>query len=316
MRILVTGGTGFLGSHLVKRLLNNSENEITVVSTSIRDKNSIKSLKIDLQKINLVIGDIRDFEFVRKLFNEYEFDHIYHLGALSEVRKCQSDAKLAYDVNIGGTVNILECARLYGNPKAVAVSSSDKAYGKGNIPYIETQPLNGEGIYEASKSCTDIIARSYHYNYGLPVVVTRCSNLYGGGDVNFSRLVPNTIRRLFLGQAPVIYKGVADCTREFLYVDDAVDAYLLLTKEIEKTQGNAYNTGGESIFTIEEVVKKIIDKVDTNINIIYKEKDFPEIDNQYLDSSKIKNELGWRAKTPFSVGLDEAVSFYKNYINR
>lgn len=313
MNYLITGGTGFLGSHLVKRLLTDEENEITVVSTSIRDKNSIKSLKVDLEKINLVVGDIRDFQFVRKLFNEYEFDHIYHLGALSEVRKCQSDAKLAYDVNIGGTVNILECIRLYGNVKSIVVSSSDKAYGKGNIPYVEDQSLNGEAIYEASKSCTDIVARSYYYNYDLPVVVTRCSNLYGAGDVNFSRLIPNTIRRLVRGQSPVIYKGVADCTREFLYVDDAVDACLLLSEEIERTKGKAYNVGGESIFTIKEVVEKIIDKVDTSIDIIYKEKNFPEIDDQYLDSSKIKSELGWSSKTSFDVGLDEAINFYKKY---
>lgn len=313
MNYLITGGTGFLGSHLVERLLSEEENEITVVSTSIRDKNSIKSLKVDLEKINLVVGDIRDFEFIRKLFNEYEFDYIYHFGALSEVRKCQSDAKLAYDVNIGGTVNILECARLYGNPKAILVSSSDKAYGKGNIPYLEEQSLSGEAIYEVSKSCTDIVARSYYYNYELPVVVTRCSNLYGGGDVNFSRLIPNTIRRLFRGQSPVVYNGVADCTREFLYVDDAVDACLLLCQEIEKTRGKAYNVGGESIFTIKEVVEKIINKVDMNIDIDYKEKNFPEIDDQYLDSSKIKNELGWSAKTSFTDGLDEAIDFYKKY---
>tara|TARA_R100000008_G_scaffold86632_1_gene80565 strand:- start:1592 stop:2542 length:951 start_codon:yes stop_codon:yes gene_type:complete len=313
MNYLITGGTGFLGSHLVKRLLTDDEAEITVVSTSIRDKNSIKSLKVDLEKINLVVGDIRDFQFVRKLFNEYEFDHIYHLGALSEVRKCQSDAKLAYDVNIGGTVNILECVRLYGNVKSIVVSSSDKAYGKGNIPYVEDQSLNGEAIYEASKSCTDIVARSYYYNYDLPVVVTRCSNLYGAGDVNFSRLIPNTIRRLVRGQSPMIYKGVADCTREFLYVDDAVDACLLLSEEIERTKGKAYNVGGESIFTIKEVVEKLINKVDPSIDVIYKEKNFPEIDDQYLDSSKIKNELGWTPRTSFDVGLGEAINFYKKY---
>ena len=129
--ILVTGGTGFLGSHLVKRLVGD-DNNVTVVSTTIRDKTSLKALDLDLDKINLVKGDVRDFDFLRKLFNEYEFDYVYHLGAISEVRKCQGDAKLAYDVNVGGTINILECVRLYGNVKGIAISSSDKAYGDGD----------------------------------------------------------------------------------------------------------------------------------------------------------------------------------------
>jgi len=315
MNYLVTGGTGFLGSHLVKRLLTDKENQVTVVTTAIRDKTSLKAMNVDMDNINLVVGDIRDFDFIRKLFNEYEFQHIYHFGALSEVRKCQSDAKLAYDVNIGGTVNILECARLYGNVKSIIVASSDKAYGRGSIPYVEDQALNGEAIYEASKSCTDIVARSYYYNYDLPVTVTRCSNLYGGGDVNFTRLIPNTISRILHGKSPMIWNGVADWKREFVYVDDAVDACLLLSDEIKLTKGLAWNVGGESIFTIKEVVQQIINKIDKDVNIIYKDKNFPEIEDQYLDSWKIK-QMGWKAKTSFDKGLDESINFYKKYYGK
>ncbi len=313
MNYLITGGTGFLGSHLVKRLLCNAENEVTVVTTSIRDKNSMKMLNIGTDKINLVQGDIRDFEFVRMLFNEYEFDIIFHLAAISEVRKCQNDAKLAFDINIGGTINVLECARLYGNIKAIAVSSSDKAYGTGKIPYVESQSLNGMAVYEASKSCTDIIARSYYNNYRLPVVVTRCSNLYGEGDANFSRLFPNTIRKLVRGESPIIWKGVENATREFLYVDDAVDAYLTLVENIEKAGGEAYNIGGGNILSIKDMVQMIIDKVDKNINIMYKEKDFPEITHQYLDSEKIKREFSWNPKTTFDSSLNKTIRFYKGY---
>ena len=260
MNYLITGGTGFLGTHLVKRLLSNTENKITVVSTFIRDKSSIKMLGIDEDKINLVKGDVRDFEFMRMLFNEYEFDIIFNLAAISEVRKCQSDAKLAYDINVGGTINVLECARLYGNIKAIVVSSSDKAYGTGELPYVESQSLNGMAIYEASKSCTDIISRSYFHNYDMPVVVTRCSNLFGEGDANFSRLFPNTIRKLVNGESPIIWKGVENAIREFLYVEDAVDAYLSLVKNIDKIKGNAYNIGGGNIFSIKEMVQMIINK--------------------------------------------------------
>ena len=313
MNYLVTGGTGFLGSHLVKKLLENNNNEITVVTTSIRDKNSMKMLDIDKNKINIVKGDVRNFEFVRMLFNEYEFDIIFHLAAISEVRKCQNDAKLAYDVNIGGTVNVLECARSYSNVKAIALSSSDKAYGTGEIPYVENQALNGSAIYESSKSCADIIARSFCYNYDLPVVVTRCSNLFGEGDANFSRLFPNTIRKLINRESPVIWKGVENGTREFLYVKDAVNAYLSLTENIDKTKGEAYNIGGGNIFSIKDTVQMIIDKIDKNINIVYKKKDFPEIIHQYLDSEKIKKAIGWTPKTNFEDGIDKTVKFYTKY---
>ena len=136
-KVLITGGTGFLGSHITKRIIDEVRS-VTLVTTTIRQQTTLKALDVDMNKINLVKGDVRDFEFLRLLFNEYEFDTIFHLAALSEVRKCQSDAKLAFDINIGGTINILEVARLYGNVKAIVVSSSDKAYGKGDkLPYQE-----------------------------------------------------------------------------------------------------------------------------------------------------------------------------------
>jgi len=312
MNYLVTGGTGFLGSYLVKNLVS-KKHDVTIVSTSIRDKTSLKTLDVNLNKVNLVKGDVRDFDFLRKLFNEYEFDYVYHLGAISEVRKCQSDAKLAYDVNVGGTINILECIRLYGNVKGVAVSSSDKAYGAGNVPYVEDQALNGRGVYEASKSCTDIIARSYYSNFNVPVVVTRCSNLYGGGDANFSRLIPNTIKRLINGQSPIIWRGVKDSTREFIYVEDAVDAYISLMDNIDETKGQAYNIGGNVIKSIEEVVLMLIEKINSDIKVEYLEKDFPEITHQYLDSSKITNVTNWQPKTDFDTGINSTIDFYKKY---
>jgi len=315
MRVLITGGTGFLGSHIARRILNEAK-EITIVSTSIRQKTTFKKLGLDTNKINLVRGDVRDFDFVRLLFNEYEFDTVFHLGAISEVRKCQEDAKLAYDVNIGGTINILEVARLYGNVKAIVVSSSDKAYGTGNdrLPYLEEDRLNGRGIYEVSKSCTDLVARSYYHNYQLPVVVTRCSNLYGGGDMNLSRIVPNTIRRVLNDESPVIWKGSESSTREFLYIEDAVDAYLSLIKNIDVAKGNAYNIGSGEQITIEELVNLILSKFDNNLQIDYREKDFPEISHQYLDSKKIEEHTGWKPKVNMSKGLEETIKIYKELL--
>ena len=248
------------------------------------------------------------------LFNEYEFDTVFHLGALSEVKKCQPDPKLAFDVNVGGTVNILEASRMYGKVKAVVVSSSDKAYGSGEVPYVETQSLNGVGTYEASKSATDLIARSFYSNYDVPVVVTRCSNLYGGGDMNFTRFVPNNINKILNGEQPVIWKGSEESTREFLYIDDAVDAYLSLVENIDKTKGEAYNIGSGEVISIGELLNIMLDKMDSNLEINFVEKDFPEISHQYLDSSKMIKLTGWKPKTNIFNGLKKSIKKYKEIL--
>ncbi len=311
--VLITGGTGFLGSHITKRIIDEVES-VTIATTSIRQQTTLKSLGVDINKINLVKGDIRDFDFIRLLFNEYEFDTVFHLGALSEVKKCQPDPKLAFDVNVGGTVNVLEACRMYGKVKAVVVSSSDKAYGSGEVPYVEGQSLNGVGTYEVSKSATDLIARSFYSNYNVPVVVTRCSNLYGGGDMNFTRVIPNNIKKILNGEQPMIWKGSEESTREFLYVEDAVDAYVSLVKNIEKTKGEAYNIGSGKILSIEQLLNTLLETMESDLKIKYVEKDFPEISHQYLDSSKIKNHIGWTAKTNLTDGLQKSIKKYKDVL--
>ena len=312
-KVLITGGTGFLGSHITKRLVGNVES-VTIVTTDIRQQTTLKSLGVDVDKINLVKGDVRDFDFLRLLFNEYEFDTVFHLGALSEVKKCQPDPKLAFDVNVGGTVNVLEACRMYGKVKAVVVSSSDKAYGSGQVPYVEEQSLNGVGTYEVSKSATDLIARSFYSNYGVPVVVTRCSNLYGGGDMNFSRVIPNNINKILNGERPMIWKGSEKSTREFLYIDDAVDAYLSLVENITKTKGEAFNIGSNEVITIGELLNLLLTKMDSNLKIKYVEKDFPEISHQYLDSSKIKKHTGWKPETSLQNGILKSIKSYKEIL--
>ena len=256
-KVLITGGTGFLGSHITKRIIDSAES-ITIVTTSIRQQTTLKALGVDIDKINLVKGDVRDFDFIRLLFNEYEFDTVFHLGALSEVKKCQPDPKLAFDINVGGTVNILEACRMYGKVKAVVVSSSDKAYGSGEGPYVEGQSLNGE--------------------------------------------------------RPMIWKGSEKSTREFLYIDDAVNAYLSLVENIDKTKGEAYNIGSGEIFTIEELLNGLLDTMKSDLDIEYVEKDFPEISHQYLDSSKIKRHTEWTPETSLLVGLVKSIESYKEIL--
>ena len=313
-KVLITGGTGFLGSHLTKRIIDEVES-VTIVTTDIRQQTTLKTLGVDIDKINLVGGDVRDFDFLRLLFNEYEFDTVFHLGAISEVIKSQNDPKLTFDVNIGGTVNVLEVARTYGNVEAIVVSSSDKAYGTGDrLPYLEHDKLNGKGIYEASKSCTDLVARAYATNYDLPVVVTRCSNLYGVGDMNFTRVIPNNIRKILNGERPVIWKGSEKSTREFLYVEDAVDAYISLVKNIDKTKGEAYNIGSGEKVTIGELVEQILNEIESYLTIDYVEKDMPEITHQYLDSTKIQEDTEWKPTTNMCDGLLTTTKGYEELL--
>ena len=312
-KVLITGGTGFLGSHITKRIIDEVES-VTIATTSIRQQTTLKSLGVDIDKINLVKGDVRDFDFLRLLFNEYEFDTVFHLGALSEVKKCQPDPKLAFDINVGGTVNVLEACRMYGKVKAVIVSSSDKAYGSGRLPYLEEQSLNGVGTYEVSKSATDLIARSFYSNYNVPVVVTRCSNLYGGGDMNFSRVIPNNIKKILNGERPMIWKGSEESIREFLYIDDAVSAYLSLAKNIDKTKGQAYNIGSGEKITIKELLQQLLILMDSDLKIKYVHKDFPEISHQYLDSDKIHGDIGWKAEVSLREGLGKSIKNYKEIL--
>lgn len=313
MNYLITGGTGFLGSHLVKKLKKNKGNNIVVTTSSIRKKTSLSMLEIDEHNVSIVECDLRDFEKLKMIFNEYEFDYIFHLGAISEVRKCQTDPKLAYEVNVQGTNNVLECARLYANPKAIAVSSSDKAYGDGEVPYVETQRLAGKSIYEVSKVCADMISLSYFNNFNLPVFTTRCCNIYGEADANFSRIIPNSIIKLNRGESPVIYKGNSESTREFIYVEDVVSAYLELAKNIDVTKGNSYNIGSGDIYSVENIVSLLIEKINKDISISYLQKDFPEISHQYLNSEKIKNDIKWVSKTSFLQGIEKTIAFYKKY---
>lgn len=303
--VLITGGTGFLGAHLVEKIKNKVD-VIVIPTLNIKSKNTFKALNIKNEKINIVKGDITDFNFINLLFNEYEFDTVFHLAAISEIRKCQTNSKLAFYTNILGTINILEACKNY-NIKSIVVSTSDKAYGTGDLPYKEDQPLKGESIYETSKSCADLISLSYYKNYNLPVCVLRCCNLYGPYDINSSRIIPNTINKILQNKNPIIWKGSENSIREFLYVEDAVNAFLIASKNINKSKGEAFNVGSGEKISIIKLVEKIIKKINSKIEIVYKNKNFPEIKNQYVCIDKITKILNWKPKFNLNEGLDKVI---------
>jgi CDP-glucose 4,6-dehydratase len=302
--ILVTGAGGFIGQVLVNRLSLDSKNCIVGLAF---DQHTDKVESVD----HLVYGDIRDISLMQRIIGDYEINTVYHLAAQSIVRACARNPVSAYEINVMGTVSLLEACRAVGGPliKKVVVSTSDKAYGHAPSPYVETTPLDPKFTYEASKTCQDIIARSYAHNYDLPVVVARCSNVYGPGDKNISRLIPRSIQRIASGEAPILYNGVHNYIREFIYIDDVVSAFIILAEK--GMPGEAYCVGGTGQYSILELINTIVKLMNANVAPIIEDKDsnFKEIEVQYIDSTKLQS-LGWKPQTTLEVGLVESIKYY------
>jgi CDP-glucose 4,6-dehydratase len=304
--VLVTGANGFVGAAICDRLLKMDK---TVVGL-IRDRN-YKSRRDILDNISVVYGDLRDYDVVRYAVSKYEIDTIFHLGAITILKMATYDPKTCYQVNLMGTVNVLEAARECGHVTKVVVSSSDKAYGiHEKMPYVEDFALLPSDTYSTSKSCADLIAQSYAYTYDLDVSVIRSGNIFGPGDLNKSRIIPGSIVRSLDGKRPVIYKGVGSYKREFMYIDDVVDAYMAVQDRGMK--GEAYNIGGSGFQNMFDTVKMIIEEMGVDMEPQILEKDFIEIKEQYLDSSKLE-ELEWRCNYKIRDGIKASIPWYTEY---
>lgn len=309
--VLITGINGFVGSNLANALRMFGANVFGIV----REANGRNShLRGDC---TLFIGDVTDYKFMCDVISSNEIDIIYHFAANSIVRISARDPMTTYHTNVMGTVAILEAARNVGRCQSIVVASSDKAYGDHEqLPYKESHALQPFNTYDTSKAAMDMIARSYAKNYSMPITVTRCSNIYGPGDNNFSRLVPNTIRRINDGKYPLLYSDIENMTREFIYIDDVVDAYLLIAQNhyLTKTlNGLAVNIGGTGGFVIIDVIHMICDimKFDkTKIEIVEREASFKEIEKQYIDASLLQEHTGWKCWTTLSEGLKRTVQWY------
>lgn len=302
---LVTGVGGFLGSNLALSLSEKGQNVIGMV----RDRNLFQHISAT----TLVFGDVRNYDFVRRVIADYEIENVYHFAASAVVRSCANDPYTTYDVNVMGTVSLLEACRNSGNTvKSIVVSSSDKAFSHSPVPYTEETPISPLYSYEVSKACQQLVSLSYFHNYNLPVKVVACSNVYGPGDPNFSRIIPNTIRKLANNEKAVLYESVADYIREFVYIDDAVSAFILVNEKAPP--GNLYCCGGTEHLKVGDLIKKICVKMDKDfeksVDIVKKPSQFKEVMEQYIDSSKLK-KLGWKPKTSLNDGIEKAIAYYK-----
>jgi len=317
-RVFVTGATGFLGANLVTRLVK----EQAAVVCLQRD--AVQPNSFDLfglrDKVTVVNGDVQDLSLLQRILNEYEIDSVFHLAAQAIVGAANRSPISTFETNVRGTYMLLEACRLSPSVKRVVVASSDKAYGSNTtLPYREDLPLQGTFPYDVSKSCTDLLARSYALTYDLPVVVTRSANIYGPGDINLSRIIPGTIVAVLKNESPII-RSDGTPLREFIFVDDVVSAYVRLAENIDKAKGEAFNVGSDQPVQILELTNRIIDLAGSNGDIeptiMLKSKIEHEIDAQYLSADKIHSLLDWRAEVDLDTGLNISIAWYRDNLAR
>ena len=306
--IFITGGTGFVGSHLVEELLNHKANIVTTFLT-FNSLSYFFQKKLD-DKVKMVNVDVCDFDKVFEIITKFNIDYIFHLAAQPLVEVAFYNPRRTLYTNINGTMNILESVRLYPKIKGVIVASSDKAYGKlDNGKYKENYPLKGDHPYEVSKSSADLIAYSYYKTYNLPVVITRFGNIYGEGDLNFSRIIPGIMKSLIKNELLEI-RSDGKYVRDYLYVKDVVDGYLLLLNNIEKIKGEAFNFGSDETLSVLDLIKIIEKYLNKKINYKILNLAKNEIFYQSLDYSKIK-KLGWQPKIKINNVVKKIYKWYK-----
>jgi len=315
--VFVTGCTGFLGSWLTIALVDAG----AAVVGLIRDRVPFTYLRSSgyQDRIAVVRGDVTDYELVERAFNEYEIDTVFHLAAQTIVPIANRAPFSTFEANVKGTWTVLEAARRSPKVTRVVVASSDKAYGAHEtLPYTEAAPLLACHPYDVSKACADLIARTYVATYDLPVAVTRCANLYGGGDLNWSRIVPGTIRSVLRAERPII-RSDGTLLRDYLYAQDAVHAYLTLAKSLDElsVRGQAFNFGmddPQSVLGIVEAIIAVSDHPELEPVVLANAPN--EIQAQYLDSSKARRKLGWSPSYSLEDGLRETLAWYREFLNQ
>lgn len=307
MKILVTGGAGFIGSHLVEELI---KRDIDLIVVDINEDKKSYYFRQSLDKKSRFNNiDITDKKKITDFIIKNNFAYIYHLAAEAIVEKSYDNPYRAFNTNVMGTVNILEAARFTKGIKGIIVASSDKAYGKTKVKYTEESPLKGDHPYDVSKSCTDLIAQTYHRTYGLPVVVTRFGNVYGEGDMHLDRIIPGICEAIIKNKTLQI-RSDGTYVRDYLYVKDVAAGYVFLLDKINQTKGEAYNFSSKDTYSVLELIKKA-EKI-LNVKIKYKIMNTAknEIPYQHLDDSKIR-KLGWNPQYTLEKSLLTIIKWYQ-----
>ena len=273
-----------------------------------------------LARVNWVRGDLEDLAVVLRALNEYEIDTVFHLGAQTIVGTASRSPLSTFEANVRGTWNLLEACRICPRLiERVIVASSDKAYGAHeNLPYTEDAPLQGRFPYDVSKSCADLISFSYHATYATPLAVTRCGNLFGGGDLNFNRLIPGTIRSALLGERPII-RSDGTFVRDYFFVRDAAEAYLQLAERMpgDAFVGKAFNFGTETPLSVKQLVARILELMDrTDLEPVILNQATHEIPAQYLDCTRARSLMGWEPRFTLEDGLRETIAWYDAFLAR
>ena len=312
--VLVTGATGLVGSWLVRRLIAQGADPVCLVRDWV-PQSELVSAKL-IEQVRVVRGDVRDQEILERALGEYEVATVMHLAAQTTVGVANRNPVSTLDTNIRGTWALLEACRRSSTVRGVVLASSDKAYGAQDVlPYSEAMPLQGRHPYDVSKSCTDLIAQMYAKTYDLPVAITRCGNFFGGGDLNWNRIVPGTIRSVVRGESPLI-RSDGKFVRDYFFVEDGAAAYMLLAEAIAtrpELHGEAFNFSNEQQVSVLDLVTKIITIMGSHVQPDIRNQASSEIRFQYLDSSKAKQLLDWAPSFSLEAGLQETVHWYEQY---
>jgi len=314
--VLVTGATGIVGGHLCRTLLRRG----AYVVAFVRDDDSQSAFYRDgtARSCSIVRGELQRFEDCIRAVNAQDIEVVFHLGAQTLVGTALRDPVETFESNLRGSYNLLEAARrLPELVKAFIVASSDKAYGDSSVlPYTEDMPLAGRHPYDVSKSCTDLLATCYAVSYDLPVAIARCGNIYGAGDLNWSRIVPGTIRSLLAGERPVLRSDGRNI-RDYIYVSDVVDAYLALAERLNEPEvrGEAFNFSPETRISVLEIVRTITSLMGSQLEPVVLGTATHEIKEQTLDASKARKRLRWRPQWSLEAGLAETIPWYRSVVS-
>jgi CDP-glucose 4,6-dehydratase len=315
--VLVTGATGLVGSRLIQRLLERGSEVFSLVCDF--DYRSELFRSGNHKHIGIFNGRLENYSDVERALNQSRVTTVIHLGAQPIVGAADRSPMHTFETNVQGTWNLLEACRRLQFIQSIVVASSDKAYGPCDVlPYTEMTPLEGRTPYEVSKSCADLISTAFHYTYEMPIAIARCGNIYGGGDLNFNRLVPGMFRSLLFNEVPII-RSDGRQIRDYIYVDDVVDAYLLLGENLSSPHvcGQSFNFSDETPLTVLEMYDQISSIVSPNTVVAPRilNQATKEIESQYLDSSKARQTLNWSPRTTLEEGLEMTYKWYRNFFD-